>query len=83
MSQLLQPTKISASYLESSYLAAAELPLALKDEVPPRSVALQPLEVPQLSLLQDPQATEEHILLFFQILQTLHLQRETAQGQTG
>lgn len=79
VSKLLQLTKISASYLESS-LAAAEVPLGLKDEVPPRSVPLQPLEVPQLSLLQDLQATDEHILLFFQILQMLHLQRETPQS---
>lgn len=77
VSQLLKLTKISESYLESSYLAAAEIPLGLKDEVPPGSVPLQPLEVPQFSLLQDLQPTEEHILLFFQILQMLHLQRET------
>lgn len=83
VSQLLRLTKISTSYLESSYLAAAELPLGLKDEVPPRSVPLQPLEVPQLSLLQDLQATEEHILLFFQLLQMLHLQREMPQVRLG
>lgn len=73
VSKLLQLSKISASYLQSSYLATAELPLGLKDKFPPRSVPLQRQQVPQLSLLQDLQATAEHILLFFQILQMLHL----------
>lgn len=70
-----QLTEISFSYLLRSQLAAVDLPLGLKDEIPPRPVPLQPLEVPQSSLLQDLQATEQHVLLFFQILQTLHLQR--------
>lgn len=83
VSRRLQLTQISALYLERSHLAAAELPLVLKDEVPPRSVPLQPLEVPQLGLLQDLQATEEHILLFFQILQMLHLRGETPQVQAN
>lgn len=83
VSKLLQLSKISASYLQSSYLATAELPLGLKDGFPPRSVPLQPQQVPQLSLLQDLQATAEHILLFFQILQMLHLQKKHLRVRLG
>lgn len=83
VSKLLQLSKIPASYLQGSYLATAELPLGLKDGFSPRSVPLQPQQVPQLSLLQDLQATAEHILLFFQILQMLHLQKKHLRVRLG
>lgn len=59
MSRPEQLNEISTSYLQRSYLAAAELPLGLQDEVPPCPVPLQTLEVPQPSLVHDLQATEE------------------------
>lgn len=53
------------------------------DDVLLRSVLLQPLEVPEASLLQDLQTRAKSVLLFLQILQTLNLRgARTSQAHT-
>lgn len=69
-------------YLRCSVMDAAHRILSL-DNVLLRSVLLQPLVVPEASLLQDLQTRAQSILLLLQILQTLNLRgARTSQAHT-
>lgn len=69
-------------YLRCSVMDAVHHTLCL-DSVLLCSVLLQPLEVPEASLLQDLQSRAQSILLFLQILQTFNLRgARTSQVQT-
>lgn len=69
-------------HLRCGVMDAAQRTLGL-DDVLLRSVLLQPLEVPQASLLQDLQTRAQSVLLFLQILQTLNLRGAcTSQAHT-
>lgn len=64
-----------ASYLCCTFRAAADPAFSL-DAVLPDPVLLQPLEVPEASLLQDLQTRAQSVLLLLEILQTLNLRWE-------